>query len=82
MKNSGRVCLHCHTLDILMRDGLHGNYSKTVSQSNIFFQLGGLVEFCDGDRGVALVPSEFGFRMMWPSPYPECVQMHRENAFM
>ena len=46
MKNSGSVCLHWHPLALLMKEGLHGSFSETVSQSTILlFQLGYLVVY-------------------------------------
>ena len=43
------------------------------------FNLGVWWYACDGDRGTALGPFQFGFRMMWPSTYPGPVKVPREN---
>ena len=66
MKNSGSVCLHCHPLPLLMKSVFLGTIQRQGLRVISCFSLG--VWWCssDSDRGVALSPSQFGFRMIWP----------------
>lgn len=44
------------------------------------FSLGVWRCFSEGNVGIALGPSQFGVRILWPSPNVGCVKVSRENA--